>query len=193
MGACPVSQPQPCPHGPLLCCMSSLPWLPVSAPPTGLDEYFFNFLAVGLPCSLFFWQYWLFFVFKLVVILLLVVQGREMFLPMPPSWPELPHSSLFHVWPSLINRLGFGRCACVHTCVYSCVHAYAYMCPTQVVVCIHMCTYCVCVYVACCVWKCMCACSYTYISHQIHKMWSVKPLTTFWGAEDPAELIVWCN
>ena len=34
-----------------------------------------------------FFQFWLFFVFKLVVILLLVVQGSEKFLPMPPSWP----------------------------------------------------------------------------------------------------------
>ena len=28
-------------------------------------------------------------VFKLVVILLLVIQGSLAFLPMPPSWPEL--------------------------------------------------------------------------------------------------------
>ena len=48
--------------------------LPVSAPPTSLDEcFFFNSLVVRLPCSLIFWQFWLFSVFKLVVILLLVV------------------------------------------------------------------------------------------------------------------------
>ena len=29
------------------------------------------------------------FVFKLVAVLLLVLGGSEMFLPMPPSWPEL--------------------------------------------------------------------------------------------------------
>ena len=40
-------------------------WLPVSAPPTGLDEYFFFIsLVVGLPYSSIFCQFWLFFVFK---------------------------------------------------------------------------------------------------------------------------------
>ena len=39
---------------------SSLPRLPVSAPPTGLDEcLFFNFLGVGLPCRSIFCQFWL--------------------------------------------------------------------------------------------------------------------------------------
>ena len=39
-----------------------------------LDEcFFFNSLVVGLPYSLIFWQFWLFFVFKFVVVLLLVV------------------------------------------------------------------------------------------------------------------------
>ena len=48
--------------------------LPVSAPPTGLGEcFFFNSLVVGLPYSLIFSQFWLFFVFKFVVVLLLVV------------------------------------------------------------------------------------------------------------------------
>ena len=50
-------------------------WLPVSVPPTSLDEcFFFNSLVVGLPYSLIFHQFWLFFVFKFVV-LLLAVQG----------------------------------------------------------------------------------------------------------------------
>ena len=35
--------------------------------------FFFNSLVVGLPYSLIFWQFWLFFVFKFVVVLLLVV------------------------------------------------------------------------------------------------------------------------
>ena len=49
-------------------------WLRVSAPPTGLDEcFFFNSLVVGLPYSSVLWQLWLFFVFKFVVVLLLVV------------------------------------------------------------------------------------------------------------------------
>ena len=53
-----------CPH----CCESSLPPLPVSAPHSGLDEcFFFISLVVGLPCSLIFCQFWLFFVFKLLL------------------------------------------------------------------------------------------------------------------------------
>ena len=52
--------------------------LRVSAPPTSLDGcFFFNSLVVRLPYSLIFWQFWLFFVFKFVVILLLVVQGEK--------------------------------------------------------------------------------------------------------------------
>ena len=42
---------------PLPCRESSLPWLPVSAPPTSLDEGFFNSLVVGLPYSSIFWQF----------------------------------------------------------------------------------------------------------------------------------------
>ena len=38
---------------------------------------------------------WWFIDFRLVVILLLVVQGREGFLPMPPSWPELSTPKFF--------------------------------------------------------------------------------------------------
>ena len=42
--------------------------LPISAPPTGLDEcVFFNSLVVRLPYSLIFCQFWLFFVFKLLL------------------------------------------------------------------------------------------------------------------------------
>ena len=50
------------------CCIHAyLPWLLVSAPPTGLDEcFFFICLAVGLPYSLIFCQFWLFFVFTLL-------------------------------------------------------------------------------------------------------------------------------
>ena len=40
-------------------------WLPISAPPIGLDEcFFFISLVVGLPCSSIFCQFWLFFVFN---------------------------------------------------------------------------------------------------------------------------------
>ena len=85
--------------GPPACCLACLgppattlprvvsTWLPVSAPPTGLDEcFFFNSLVVGLPYSSIFCQFWLFFVFKFFV-LLLVVGGGTVCLPTPPSWP----------------------------------------------------------------------------------------------------------
>ena len=46
---------------------SCLPQLPVSTPPTGLDEcFFFISLVVRLPYSSIFCQFWLFFVFKLL-------------------------------------------------------------------------------------------------------------------------------
>ena len=67
------------PSPPALPCQESSPsWLPVSAPPANLDECsFFNSLVVGFPYSLIFWQFWLFFVFKFVVVILLVVQGSK--------------------------------------------------------------------------------------------------------------------
>ena len=43
-------------------------WLPISTPPTGLDEcFFFNSLVVVVLYTLIFCQFWLFFVFKLVL------------------------------------------------------------------------------------------------------------------------------
>ena len=52
-------------------------------PHTSLNEcFFFSSLVVGLPYSLIFWQFWLFFVFKFVVVLL-VVWGGKVYLPMP--------------------------------------------------------------------------------------------------------------
>ena len=79
-------------HQPPHCChtASSLPWLPISTPPTCLDEYgFFKFLVVGLPYSSIFWQFWAFFVLRLVVILLMVVQGGKACLFTPPFWLEV--------------------------------------------------------------------------------------------------------
>ena len=51
------------------CCHESyLSWLPVSTPPTGLDEcFFFITEVVGLPRGSIFCQFWLFFVFKLLL------------------------------------------------------------------------------------------------------------------------------
>ena len=72
----------------LPCCEYSPPQLPISTPPTGLNEcFFFNFLVVGLPYSSILGQFWLFFVFKFVV-LLLVVQGSKVYVSKPPSWPS---------------------------------------------------------------------------------------------------------
>ena len=87
----PVHQPPP-PRLTLQlppCSTSSPARLPVYTPPTSLDEcFFFNFLFVGLPYRSIFWQFWLFFVFKCIV-LLLVVQRDKVYLLMPPSWPEV--------------------------------------------------------------------------------------------------------
>ena len=81
-----------CCHSLTTTTLCSPPWLPISTPPTCLDEhFFFKSLVVGLPYSLFFWQLWLFLVLKLVVILLVVVWGHEAYLPMPPPWPELKY------------------------------------------------------------------------------------------------------
>ena len=69
--AWPTPLHNPPPHWvrqPLLYRKSSLPWLPVSAPPTGLDEcFFFISLVVALPYNSIFCQFWLFFVFKLLL------------------------------------------------------------------------------------------------------------------------------
>ena len=88
MWDCPLCQPPPC-------CKFSLPHLPVSAPPIGLDEcFFFNSLVVRLQYSSVFSQFWLLFIFKSVVVLLLVVWGSTVYLPMPPPWPEV--GIIFH-------------------------------------------------------------------------------------------------
>ena len=70
------------------------PQLPVPALPTNLDECFFFNSFVGLPYSSIFWQFWLFFAFKLVVVLLWVVQGSEAYLSILPSCPEVLASCL---------------------------------------------------------------------------------------------------
>ena len=77
---------------------SSPPQLPVSIPSTGLDEcFFFNSLVVGLPHSSIFCQFRVFFVFKFVVVLLLVVWGGIVWPPVPPSWPEVPLWYFFYL------------------------------------------------------------------------------------------------
>ena len=66
-----VWQPPPC-------CDSSPPWLPISTPPTGLDEcVFFISLVVGLPYSSIFCEFWLFFVFKLLFSFFLLCEEAQ--------------------------------------------------------------------------------------------------------------------
>ena len=78
------------------CCESSPPWLPISIPPTGLDGCFFNSLIVRLPYSSIFCHFWLFFIFKFVIVVLLIVGGGKVYLPMPLSWPEVIFKSFTH-------------------------------------------------------------------------------------------------
>ena len=77
-------------HQPPYYCDSSPPRLPISAPPTGLNEcFFFNSLVGKLPYSSISWPFWLgvfLFIFKCVVFLFVVKRGT-VYLAMPPSWP----------------------------------------------------------------------------------------------------------
>ena len=73
-------------------CLAGSPLRPAAhlCPSCHLGEcFFFNSLIVGLPYSLIFWQFWLFIVFKFVV-LLLVVRGGTVCLPTHPSWMKVP-------------------------------------------------------------------------------------------------------
>ena len=74
------------------CHRSSLPQLPVSTPPTSLDEcFFFSSLVVGLPYSSMFWQFWLFWGFKLVVVLVwLCEEAKPNYLTVLLGWKLLP-------------------------------------------------------------------------------------------------------
>ena len=95
LSACKCGISQSTSHQPPCYHASSPPWLPIPTPPTGLDEcFFFNSLVARLQYSSIFWQFWLFYVFKLVVILLLVVWGSEAYLPTSPSW--LKANTLFY-------------------------------------------------------------------------------------------------
>ena len=77
---CPVCQHHlVCPSPPATDLLWALfAWLPISAPPTGLDEcFFFNSLLIGLPYSSIFCQFWLVFVYTFVAVLLLVLRGGK--------------------------------------------------------------------------------------------------------------------
>ena len=83
--------------------LSFLPWLPGSTPPTHLDEYFFfKSLVVGLSYSSIFWQFWLYFVLRLVVNLFMVVQGGKACPPAPLFWLEVVEPVLNPAWQGYI-------------------------------------------------------------------------------------------
>ena len=89
--------------------ISSPPQLPISILPICLDEYFFfKSLVVGLPYSLVFWQFWLYFVLRLVVIPLVVVQGGEVCLPTTSSWLDVK----FLLLKDFPTALGMGILMC---------------------------------------------------------------------------------
>ena len=91
----PPATSLPCPPD------ATLPWVlstPAAylCPSYGLDEcFFFNSLVVRLLYNLIFWPFWLFFVFKFGLVLLLIVQTSNMFVPMPTSWQESLPSIIF--------------------------------------------------------------------------------------------------
>ena len=72
-------------------------WLPSCAPPTGLEEcFFFISLGVGLPCSSIFCQFWLFFVFKLLLSFFWLCEEVQCFylclhLGQKPAWLFYSH------------------------------------------------------------------------------------------------------
>ena len=90
---CWVRQPPPCHE-------SSQPRLPVSTPPTSLDECcFFISLVVRLPYRSIFCQFWLFFVFKLLSFFCLCEEAQcvptyASILAGSPSFPILSLSSI---------------------------------------------------------------------------------------------------
>ena len=71
--------------------------LPISTPPTGLDEcFFFNSLVVRLPYSLIFCQFWLFFVFKWLLSFWLCEEAQCVYLRLHLGWT----SSSFPLTPA---------------------------------------------------------------------------------------------
>ena len=86
------------------CCVPSPLRLPISTPPTGLNEcVFFISLVIRLPYSSNSWQFWLLFVFKSVVVFLLVVRGGKVYPPTPLSWVEVPYFYPYFAFIFLCN------------------------------------------------------------------------------------------
>ena len=87
--------------------------LPVSTPPTGLDECFFISLVVGVPYISIFCQFWLFFVFKLLLSFWLCEEVQCVYLCLRLGWKFLYFkiSFLFNLWNTPV-------CLCVLHFVY---------------------------------------------------------------------------
>ena len=82
--------------------LSSLPQLPLSAPPTGMDECFFlNSSVVGLPYSSIFWQFWV-FLYWLLSFFWLCKEVKHIYLHLhlgqkSPKWNYFKYSSVIPV------------------------------------------------------------------------------------------------
>ena len=105
LASCSLARPDPQsatslgpPAAALLCVLSAR--LPVSAPPTGLGEcVFFISLVVRLPYSLIFCQFWLFFVFKLLLSFVWLCEEAQcvyLCLPLGQKSPNLSLQNLSH-------------------------------------------------------------------------------------------------
>ena len=93
---CLVHQSLPCQESSPPCCPTP-PLLPVWMSVSSLTPWLSDFHTVW------FCQFWLFFVFKFVVVLVLVMRGGTVCLPMPPSWPEVFEK--YHIKGKLHNEI----------------------------------------------------------------------------------------
>ena len=73
------------------CCHATCLLCPSCPSPTHLMNVSSLTLWLSDLHSLFYWHFWVVFVSKFVVVLLLIVQGGKAYLPIPPTWPELPY------------------------------------------------------------------------------------------------------
>ena len=89
------------------CHESRPPWLPVSDPPTGLDEcFFFNSLVVGLLCGSIFCQFWLFFVFKLLLSFFWFCEEAQcVYLRLHLEFSPISFPNLIFLMQTLLNTL----------------------------------------------------------------------------------------
>ena len=98
MWDCLLCQPPPCCESSPPSCLSP-PLLPVWMNVSPLNPWLLDFITVQFPVSS-----GCFFVFKFVVILLLVVRGGTVSLPMPLCWPEISFSSIQFSLTQVLNH-----------------------------------------------------------------------------------------